>query len=567
MFRNMTRFRLFAFTSIIALLLSACKTNRSWEPEKSTFLRCDPSPIQRYKDSIAFNLILETDQAFPPSTTISLFPELLVDKKYSRRLVQDSIFISSGSANNSLSPHKSSNRSQISIPFRLLYEPELENIALSCSIVFADPKHRKVDLHTEVTIGTVLPLKHLRLPKSFYKISIDNNDSLKTHNIISRFQQGKSDIITKTNQRSWESQWELLKDTSVDIHSIEWHAYASPDEILEFKTILPDRIRREKEYFQLYTKKNRPIADRFTEQVIEKVDWKTMKEMVQASAYPLKKEIIDIIELPLSDLEKATILAEEIQLNSWLSAQVYPQLRRSELILSYTVPKRNIHQLREAHNRNPASLQLEDWERLADEAASSEEKVAVYKEMMLQFPDKPQAFLLLGMHYLNRESFEDALFYLESAEKLMPPSPLMQYNKAYAAAGAKKWVKAQEILESTDSLFRFKNNLMSYVFANQWDFNKARKTLDLDLKEAEHMIYFILDNDPQKALDWFKIIPKTGLAYYFKALAAAKLSDVETLTTVLARSFKLDPVLKEAARNDPNFYSVRNEKLFQVIFR
>lgn len=183
----------------------------------------------------------------------------------------------------------------------------------------------------------------------------------------------------------------LTTNDTLRIESIYLKGYASPEDTYAFNTRLSaNRARAIRSYLQ----ENFRLEDAEFTVVTEPEDWDSLRRWVVLSDLPARDEVLAVIDTVSDpDARDAGIWkTDNGKTYLMLLREVYPQLRRVDYRIGYTLPPFTVEQCRELIGSRPEWMTLGEMCRLAETyAVDSPERAYVCAVALEFYPDDPCA--------------------------------------------------------------------------------------------------------------------------------------------------------------------------------
>ena len=148
-------------------------------------------------------------------------------------------------------------------------------------------------------------------------------------------------------------------------------------------------------------------------------DWDGMKDLISKSSHEDKDIIVRVAEMN-SDPEKRE--AEIKTLSStyeFLNKEIFPQLRRSQLILTYVLNERTNEELLQQAYFKPQGLTVEELVFIANNLIKKEDKkLSLYREIILKDPTEWRGFNNVGAILYQQGNVSEAKKMFEKAYQL-----------------------------------------------------------------------------------------------------------------------------------------------------
>lgn len=274
------------------------------------------------------------------------------------------------------------------------------------------------------------------------------------------FVAGKSDILPDFRNNAAElgrirQLVESIKnDGDADITGITIMGYASPEGTYHANYILSEkRAAALKRHIQSYY----GFPERIFQVIAKGEDWETLDSLVAVSFMPEKHRILEIIrQTDIFDGRELKLmqLAGGVPYKK-MKAELFPQLRRSEYKLNYTVKPFSIEKGKEVFKRKPSNLSLNEL------------------------------FLVANTYDTGSEQFTEIF---ETAARLFPDSDVANNNAAAGALSRKDIVAAERYLLKVQNQNAAYHNNMGMLYGLKEEWEKAnesfRRAKDSENKEA-----------------------------------------------------------------------------------
>jgi len=299
-------------------------------------------------------------------------------------------------------------------------------------------------------------------------------------------------------------------------------------------------------------------------------DWAGLGKLVAGSKLKDKDAIVNIINNPsTSDLEKESLIRRNHP-KSWdfIKTSLLPRLRRAELVVTGQTPLKSDAQLMAADLNTLSDVEILYLASITTDASKKEE---IYKSYNARFATDWRGLNNLAAVYISKGQLDNAMAELEKANNISPENGTILANMGvvYKAKGDVK--KAEDFYKRAES----KGVDMSYnkaiLAVKKGDyatamslFNKAGK------KDYNYALCQILSGDANGAkatLDNMKQEELTWDHYYLRAIAGARLSNADVVTTNLTRAVQLNGDVRQLAKEDVEFIKYFGNPTFEGAIR
>lgn len=200
----------------------------------------------------------------------------------------------------------------------------------------------------------------------------------------------------------------LLGNDSLSVENIYLKGYASPEDTYPYNTRLSaNRVRSISNYLQ----ENFGLDGALFVTATEPEDWDSLRRWVVRSDLPARNEVLAVIDaVPDPDARDAGIWKiDNGETYLRLLHEVYPQLRRVDYRIHYSLPPFTVEECRELIRSRPEWLSLGEMCRLAESyPVDSPERAYVCATALEFYPDNPYACNNMAMLALRRGDMQTA---------------------------------------------------------------------------------------------------------------------------------------------------------------
>ena len=294
-------------------------------------------------------------------------------------------------------------------------------------------------------------------------------------------------------------------------------------------------------------------------------DWEGFKTEVEKTTHEDKELILRVLQMT-ADLDKREQeIRNMAKTYKFLEKEVLPQLRRSQMVLSYDKVGYSDEELKELSKSNPDTLNVEELLYTATLYEDLSEKLRVYSEAARLFPNDWRTSNNVGyVNYLQGdldaagENFEKANAAEENATTTNNIGAVAHMKgdneramELFAAAGSSSECKYNQ------GLLNIQQGLYEEAVNNMGDnktFNVALATLlSGDAEGASQVV------DASNTSD-------DAMSYYLKAIIGARTNNSSMLLDNLKIAFEKDASLKDKAKRDREFFQFFENADFLAIF-
>lgn len=178
----------------------------------------------------------------------------------------------------------------------------------------------------------------------------------------------------------------------------------------------------------------------------EPEDWNGLAKRLDETDWSGKEEALRIVraEQP-ADWDAREALLKRLPLYNRILTEIYPALRHSDYVVSYTIRNFTLEEAREVIYKDPSQLSLEEMHRVAlSYPAGSDEYKEVFEIAVRMYPDDPVSNLNAANIALQNRQVEKARRYLSKAA----PSPQKDLAHALLLMLEERWIEADVLLQS-----------------------------------------------------------------------------------------------------------------------
>jgi tetratricopeptide (TPR) repeat protein len=298
-------------------------------------------------------------------------------------------------------------------------------------------------------------------------------------------------------------------------------------------------------------------------------DYDGFKKELEASTMnnDEKQLIIRVLEMHKDPVTRETEMRNMGKTFSFLDANVFTKLRRSEIVVTYDKTGHSDEELKKLSVSHPDSLTIEELLFTATLTNDLNEKLRLYKIAEKNFPQDYRAPNNAGAILYMQNKLTEAKASFEKANGIKD-NPISKNNLGAIAGvvgdrAAAKELLAQAagagaevnynlgILNIQDGLY---NDAISN-FGSEDSFNKALAQL---LSGSNGNDMTTLEASPDQA---------TAQGHYLKAIAAARAGNTDGAISHLKNSFALDGSWKSKALKDKEFLKMNENPSFSAIVK
>lgn len=452
---------------------------------------------------------------------------------------------------------------------KVAYTPAMEQSQLMLKIVGKQGKKEKPFDPIKLADG-VITTPYLMLNDDKVIMAKDNFQRVTSHSMNATIHYlVASDVVRPSEMKVQE-----IKDLStflknskgnerLAITGVKVDAYASPEGEVHMNEGLADkRAASAKKWVMGEMVRNKyPMAKNDSIYMLSPKgeDWEGFRTATQASDFKDKDLVLRVLEM-YPDVEKRESEIKNMAATyNELREDILPQLRRSEMSVSYDITGYSDEELAQMSKTMPDSLNVEELLKAAANAsADMNEQLRIYKECERVHPGDYRASNNIGCIYYSQNKMTEAEAQFQKANSIMD-NPISTNNLAAITRQKGDRKKAMDMLKKSTSAgpeVKYNMGLIDiqngdYASANSNmsgmnDFNAAlAKLLGGDAAGAQTILQQSADKD-------------SAQGHYLMAIIGARQSNGDLVRNELGAAVAKDASLKEKAMKDLEFRAFKD---------
>lgn len=298
-------------------------------------------------------------------------------------------------------------------------------------------------------------------------------------------------------------------------------------------------------------------------------DYPGFKKELEASTMnnDEKQLVIRVLEMHQDPTTRETEMRNMGKTFTYLDKNIFPKLRRSEIITTYDLTGYSDEELKAVSKATPDSLTLEELLFTATLSEDLNEKLRIYQVAAKNFPNDYRTHNNVGAVLYMQNKMSEAKSNFEKANSVKD-NPISKNNLAAIAGASGDRAKAKQLLGQAKGA----GQEVSYNwgicniqdgkyadavsnFGSEASFNKALAQL-LNDSNAEAVKTINASADKESAQ-----------GYYLKAIAEARDNKIDGVVSNLKSAFAKDGSLKAKALNDREFLKFAENAAFTGIVK
>ncbi|MBU2019340.1 MAG: hypothetical protein KJ941_06825 [Bacteroidetes bacterium] len=454
------------------------------------------------------------------------------------------------------------------------YQSSFENTELNITgKVFKGTKEKEELGPIKICDGTVIT--PLSVSKDFKVIMEKDNFKRVTeqsYNAMINFEKGKSvvrpgelkdkDIIDLAN---WMKNAE--GNAKIKINSIDVIGYASPEgEEDKNNTLSTDRSTSAKDAAMNLAKTS---GNKIGQTEIYKLDgrgedYAGFKVELEKSSMNTdeKNLVIRVLEMHKDPATRETEMRNMGKTFSYLDANIFPKLRRSEIKVNYEKNGYSDEELKTIGSATPEKLELEELLFGATLVSDMDTKLKMYKAAQAKYPTDHRAYNNAGGILFMQNKMADAKAMFEKANNMKDNA--IAKNNLGAVAGV-QGNRAEAVKLLAQGKGSGAENGYNFGIYNVLDGKYAEAVSNFGSEPSYNKaLATMLNGSPEAAIKTINesVDKETARGYYLKAIANARLNKAGEMASNLKTAIDKDSSMKAKAAKDMEFFKFREDSAF-----
>ena len=344
-------------------------------------------------------------------------------------------------------------------------------------------------------------------------------------------------------------------NSKIVFNNIEIVSYASPEGEMEKNSNLAlDRGETAEKYLMKANKKlNLNLDPTLISKTPKGEDWDGLKELISKSNHEDKNIIVAVAEMESDPTKREQEIKALSTTYKFLDKDIFPQLRRSQMVLNYTEFGLTDEELKATSQSAPQTLSVEELLFTAGLVSDKEEKLRLFNEVIKKDASDYRGFTNAGVILYNKKMTTEAnkmFTKAYNADKNAITSNNMGVVKRQAGdiAGAAELfgdaTATGDAAKYNMGLINIKKGEYNNAISNMGStntFNKAlAQTLNKDYSSASSSLANSTEANTAKGL-------------YLKAVIASRNGNESEVISSLVKAFEKDSSLRAKAKKDREF--------------
>ena len=354
-----------------------------------------------------------------------------------------------------------------------------------------------------------------------------------------------------------------------EMKSINVQSYASPEgEIDKNENLAKDRAESAKAVVIKKMKKMKfeaGQADTFYSLDPKGEDWSGFKTEVEKTTHEDKELILRVLQMTTDLNKREQEIRNMAKTYTFLEKEVLPQLRRSQLSLSYDKVGFSDEELKELSKTNPDTLNVEELLFTATLYDDLSEQLRVYSEAFRLFPNDWRTANNVGYVQYLQGDLDAAGTSFEKASQASENETVSNNIGAVAHMKGDR-ERAMELFTAAGSSSETKYN-MGLLNIQQGLYDEAVTNMGAN-NTFNSALANLLSGDADAAAQAIdeSNAKEEAMSYYLKAIIGARTNNSEMMMDNLKIAFEKDGDLKSKAKRDREFIQYFENADFLAIF-
>lgn len=352
-----------------------------------------------------------------------------------------------------------------------------------------------------------------------------------------------------------------------DVKGFNIISFASPEgEIDKNENLAGDRAKSAEEYLVNFYKKSKIETVPAITKTPKGEDWDGFKTEVEKTTHEDKDLILRVLEMT-SDLNKREEdIRNMAKTYTFLEKSVLPQLRRSQMVLTYDKIGWSDDELKQLSKSNPDTLTVEELLYTAELVDDLNEKLRIYKEAERLYGDDYRTVNNVGYILYMQNDIAGAKAKFEKAYE-MNQNEIVTNNLGAVIHMQGDRNRAKELFEKAGSSPETSYNL-GLIAIQEGNYGEALEKMG-DNQTFNVALAKVLNDENDAALTVIDASAEADAAYsyYLKAIVGARTNNQDLMISNLKTAISKDPSLKAKAAKDAEFIKFREVDAFKALIQ
>lgn len=558
----------------VMILLSGCNGLKKMV-KNSELVKYDvlPNPFELHGDSIEITINGHfPEKYFPKKAKLVITPTLVAN---GTEVKLKKLALQGESVEGDAIKIKYKSKSSFSYIDKIPYQPGLEQSKLVLKAI-ASVKDKIVNLpEVEVGQGTITTAlliqpddKTNKAADKFTK-TVPVTQKADIHFTINQSNINYKELKSEDIEMLGGFLDEAKSNEKYELKNLRISSYASPDGSTELNSNLADNRGKNSQNWakKLLHKHDVDLSlnENFVQTETTAEDWDGFKELMENSNIEDKELIVRVLSM-YSDPEKREEEIKKIaQAYEQIADDVLPQLRRSNIFLETEMKSKTDEELLHWVDSLPDSLNSEELLYATTLTKDIDKDIKLYNIFNTKYPEEWRGYNNLGIIYLEQKKLDEAKNMFEKAAE-KAEDKTMAYNNLGIVYRWKSDIKtAKDYFNKAAALPEAQYN-MGIIAIKEGNYQMAidyfGNTCSLNAGLA-----YILNKEYDKAAEKIECCEKkeTAIAYYLKAIIAARTNNQADVFSNLKEAIAIDSEFGAKAKTDLEFFQFFSIEEFKQI--
>lgn len=548
------------YLSLGAVVLSMGSCSKKVGEFASEYFTTNPTPLETVGQTVPATISGTVPAKFmPKNAVVTVTPVLAWDggEASSSQVVFQG---ENARANGQVISYKEGG--SVTIPFNVLYQPEMQNSDLYLDFKvnqggndYVLPRvkvgYGVIATSTLTDVATITPASAVsgfeRVIQEKYSAEIKfliNQANIRANQVNAADYVSFNDQLQKANEAP-----------NREIAGVAVNSFASPDGTLEFNTKLAEkRETNTVSYVEKQLKKDNitefgELTSSFTPE-----DWEGFQQLVENSNIQDKELILSVLKMYKDPEQREKELRNLSAVFDELAEEILPQLRYSKVIATVNVIGKSDEQMNSEFDSDPSKLSLEEILFVGSLTDDINRKKAVYSTATKLYPNDYRTWNNLGAVEYQLGNYDAASKALAQAAKIAPNNKQVELNKGLVALANDNIGQAKDLIGGAAGVPEAASAL-GVLYLEEGKVSNAVNSFGGE-KNNNSALAQILSKDYSAAKNTLASIKNpNATTYYLAAVVGARTNNENMVLTNLRQAVKLDSSMADKAKKDLEFAS------------
>lgn len=548
------------YLSLGAVVLSMGSCSKKVGEFASEYFTTNPTPLETVGQTVPATISGTVPAKFmPKNAVVTVTPVLAWDggEASSSQVVFQG---ENARANGQVISYKEGG--SVTIPFNVLYQPEMQNSDLYLDFKVNQGGNDYVLPRVKVGYGVIATstltdaaaLTPASAPSGFERV-IQEKYSAEIKFLINQANI-RANQVNAEDYVSFNDQLQKANEaTNREIAGVAVNSFASPDGTLEFNTKLAEkRETNTVSYVEKQLKKDNitefgELTSSFTPE-----DWEGFQKLVENSNIQDKELILSVLKMYKDPEQREKELRNLSAVFDELAEEILPQLRYSKVIATVNVIGKSDEQMNSEFDTDPSKLSIDEILFVGTLTDDLNRKKAIYTAATKLYPNDYRTWNNLGAVEYQLGNYDAASKALAQAAKIAPNDKQIELNKGLVALANDNISQAKDLIGGAAGVPEAASAL-GVLYLEEGKVSNAINSFGSE-KNNNSALAQILSKDYSAAKNTLASIKNpNATTYYLAAVVGARTNNENMVLTNLRQAVKLDSSMADKAKKDLEFAS------------